>query len=208
MDLSRRSLRFIVFLVVAAAGAVVALEFSVLPRGDHTPAGRPTQTASLTSSPSQQSSSLAVSIPPELSEDVWFDMSGSAPIARRLRGTSTPLPLGITPLDANSGRALIASADPSNPSVYVLDLASGDVLAQWDAPFQTVHGQLRGERIYIDDTTDGKDVGVWTATFADDALSEFIAPPATPPDGVVARGPLRASWSGMTAGSSLCGMTE
>jgi outer membrane protein assembly factor BamB len=207
MAFSRRFRRSVAFLAIAAAGAVVALEVSALARDDLTPANRPTATTAVSSSnPSAQASSVSLSIPAEPGEAVWFDTSGSVPIARRLRGAHISLPLGAVPLDTDHGRALIASADGA--TVSVLDLASGEAIAKWVAPFEVAHGQLRAERIYVDGVLEGKDAGVWTAALADDALAEFIAPPATTPEGVTGRGPLRASRSGMTVGSSLCGMTQ
>jgi hypothetical protein len=100
------------------------------------------------SNPSAQASSVSLSIPAEPGEAVWFDTSGSVPIARRLRGAHISLPLGAVPLDTDHGRALIASADGA--TVSVLDLASGEAIAKWVAPFEVAHGQLRAERIYVD----------------------------------------------------------
>lgn len=208
MPFSSRFRRSVALLAIAVAGAVVALEVSALTRGDDTAANRPTAITAVSSSPgtSAQPSSVSLSLPQELAHAVWFDTSGSAPIARHLRGASTSLSLGAVPLDSDNDRVLIASAEPA--MVSVLDLASGEVIAKWTVPFQVTHGQLRRERIYIDGVREGKDVGIWTAALADDDLAEFIAPPPMTPEGVVARGPLRASRSGMTVGSSLCGMTQ
>lgn len=176
--------------LTAATGAMAAIvAIGILTNDSEPPRGQP--------SPSPND----VMIPDEVARGVWVGSVDGVPSYGTITGDSSPLKNGAVGLDAFEGLVLSAAISDAETALTITDAATGELIAALSTPMTVGHGVIRGNRIYWDGTAEGRDAGVWTADLTDLAIVQAIAPHGE--EGAT-RGPLHASPSGLSVGSTVC----